>query len=78
MPMRSTPFSTRSEQSFYGEDQSKYLSSRSLNVGAIDIGSNSIHLLVAEVDTLLQSFSIQLAEKATVRLGERDSDNGSL
>jgi exopolyphosphatase / guanosine-5'-triphosphate,3'-diphosphate pyrophosphatase len=47
-------------------------------VAAIDIGTNSIHLLIAEVDEQLRSFSVLLAEKATTRLGERDPDSGDL
>ena len=47
-------------------------------VAAIDIGTNSIHLLVAEVDPELSSFSVVLAEKATTRLGERDPHSGDL
>ncbi|MCP9807826.1 Ppx/GppA family phosphatase [Cyanobium sp. HWJ4-Hawea] len=47
-------------------------------VAAIDIGTNSIHLLVAEVDLELRSFSVVLAEKATTRLGERDPVSGEL
>jgi exopolyphosphatase/guanosine-5'-triphosphate,3'-diphosphate pyrophosphatase len=47
-------------------------------VAAIDIGTNSIHLLIAEVDEGLRSFSVLLAEKATTRLGERDPETGDL
>jgi exopolyphosphatase/guanosine-5'-triphosphate,3'-diphosphate pyrophosphatase len=47
-------------------------------VAAIDIGTNSIHLLIAEVDEQLSSFSVLLAEKATTRLGERDPATGDL
>ena len=47
-------------------------------VAAIDIGTNSIHLLVAEVDPELCSFSVVVAEKATIRLGERDPHTGDL
>ena len=47
-------------------------------VAAIDIGTNSIHLLVAEVDPVLHSFSVLLAEKSTTRLGERDPVTGDL
>jgi exopolyphosphatase/guanosine-5'-triphosphate,3'-diphosphate pyrophosphatase len=47
-------------------------------VAAIDIGTNSIHLLVAEVDVQLSTFSVLLAEKSTTRLGERDPDTGDL
>ena len=38
-------------------------------VAAIDIGTNSTHLLVASVDPFLHTFSIDLAEKSTTRLG---------
>ena len=47
-------------------------------VAAIDIGTNSTHLLVASVDPFLHTFSIDLAEKSTTRLGERDPESGEL
>jgi exopolyphosphatase/guanosine-5'-triphosphate,3'-diphosphate pyrophosphatase len=47
-------------------------------VAAIDIGTNSIHLLIAAVDPALRSFSVVLAEKSTTRLGERDPVSGDL
>jgi exopolyphosphatase/guanosine-5'-triphosphate,3'-diphosphate pyrophosphatase len=47
-------------------------------VAAIDIGTNSIHLLIAAVDPLLHSFSVVLAEKSATRLGERDPETGHL
>ena len=47
-------------------------------VAAIDIGTNSTHLLVAAVDPNLRTFSIVLAEKSTTRLGERDPETGHL
>ncbi len=59
-----------------GLSDSGSLSAR--NVGAIDIGTNSIHLLVASVDPVLHTFSIDLAEKSTTRLGERNSITGEL
>ena len=40
-------------------------------VAAIDIGTNSTHLLVAAVDPELRTFTVVLAEKSTTRLGER-------
>ena len=49
-----------------------------LHVAAIDIGTNSTHLLVASVDPVLHTFSVDLAEKSTTRLGERDPDSGAL
>ena len=47
-------------------------------VGAIDIGTNSTHLLIAAVDPVLRTFSVELAEKSTTRLGERDQESGKL
>ncbi|UPH90977.1 Ppx/GppA phosphatase family protein [Synechococcus sp. NB0720_010] len=47
-------------------------------VAGIDIGTNSIHLLIASVDPELRSFSVLLTEKSTTRLGERDPVSGDL
>ena len=47
-------------------------------IAAIDIGTNSFHLLVAAVDPKLHTFRIIQAEKATTRLGERDPETGEL
>ena len=47
-------------------------------VAAIDIGTNSTHLVVASVDPVLHTFSVELAQKSTTRLGERDPDSGDL
>ena len=40
----------------------------------IDIGTNSTHLLVAEINIELKSFSIKFTDKSTTRLGERDEE----
>ncbi len=48
------------------------------HIAAIDIGTNSTHLLIALVDTSLNTFSVEHAEKSTTRLGEKDSDSGEL
>ncbi|WP_250397380.1 Ppx/GppA phosphatase family protein [Synechococcus sp. MU1651] len=47
-------------------------------IAAIDIGTNSFHLLVAAVDPKLRTFRIIQAEKATTRLGDRDPETGEL
>ena len=47
-------------------------------IGTIDIGTNSTHLLIAKLDQTLNTFSIELAEKSTTRLGERDPETGEL
>ncbi len=47
-------------------------------VATIDIGTNSTHLLIAKLERKLNTFSIELAEKSTTRLGERDPITGEL
>jgi exopolyphosphatase / guanosine-5'-triphosphate,3'-diphosphate pyrophosphatase len=47
-------------------------------VAAIDIGTNSIHLLIAAIDPELRSFRVVQAEKSNTRLGERDPETGEL
>tara|TARA_Y100001968_G_scaffold330429_1_gene382294 strand:+ start:1667 stop:3304 length:1638 start_codon:yes stop_codon:yes gene_type:complete len=47
-------------------------------LAAIDIGTNSTHLLIAAVNTKLKTFSIELAEKSNTRLGEKDPLTGDL
>ena len=43
-------------------------------VASIDIGTNSTHLLIAQINLELKSFSIKFTEKSTTRLGERDEE----
>ncbi|WP_413682826.1 Ppx/GppA phosphatase family protein [Prochlorococcus sp. MIT 1011] len=57
-----------------GENQDTEL----CRIATIDIGTNSTHLLIAKVEPKLNTFSIELAEKSTTRLGERDPDTGEL
>ncbi|ELS05159.1 exopolyphosphatase [Xenococcus sp. PCC 7305] len=47
-------------------------------IAAIDIGTNSVHMVVVEVDPKLPAFHIIAKEKDTVRLGDRDPDTGNL
>ncbi|HHP7232673.1 MAG TPA: HD domain-containing protein [Xenococcaceae cyanobacterium] len=47
-------------------------------IAAIDIGTNSIHMVVVEIDTSLPAFHIIAKEKDTVRLGDRDPKTGNL
>lgn len=47
-------------------------------IAAIDVGTNSIHMVVVRVQTSLPSFSIITTEKTTVRLGERCAQTGKL
>ena len=49
-----------------------------VRVAAIDIGSNSIHMVLAAVNQRLRSFSVVITEKTSVRLGERDPETGHL
>jgi exopolyphosphatase/guanosine-5'-triphosphate,3'-diphosphate pyrophosphatase len=53
-------------------------SSDKIILGAIDIGTNSIHMVIVEIDPQLATFSIIAKEKNTVRLGERDRKTGKL
>lgn len=47
-------------------------------LAAIDVGTNSIHMVVVRVQPSLPTFSIIAREKATVRLGDRCKDTGNL
>ena len=47
-------------------------------LAAIDIGTNSIHMVLAMVDPQLRSFSVVLTEKYAARLGDRDQTTGEL
>jgi exopolyphosphatase/guanosine-5'-triphosphate,3'-diphosphate pyrophosphatase len=47
-------------------------------LGAIDIGTNSIHMVVVKIKPQFPSFSIIAKEKDTVRLGDRDLKTGKL
>ncbi len=47
-------------------------------LAAIDIGTNSVHMVVVKVDPTLPAFTIIAREKDTVRLGERDAKTGNL
>jgi exopolyphosphatase / guanosine-5'-triphosphate,3'-diphosphate pyrophosphatase len=47
-------------------------------LAAIDIGTNSVHMVVVRINPELPAFNIVDAEKSTVRLGERCSQTGNL
>ncbi|OKH21228.1 exopolyphosphatase [Hydrococcus rivularis NIES-593] len=47
-------------------------------LAAIDIGTNSIHMVVVQIDPILAAFTIIAKEKDTVRLGDRDAKTGNL
>ncbi len=53
-------------------------SDRQSMIAAIDIGTNSIHMVIVKIEPDLPSFSIIAKEKDTVRLGERDPKTGDL
>ncbi len=52
--------------------------SRDRILAAIDVGTNSIHLVIVKIQPDLPSFSIIAKEKDTVRLGDRDHETGRL
>ena len=47
-------------------------------IAAIDIGTNSIHMVIVKVDPSLPAFTVIAKEKDTVRLGDRDPATGRL
>jgi exopolyphosphatase/guanosine-5'-triphosphate,3'-diphosphate pyrophosphatase len=47
-------------------------------LAAIDIGTNSIHMVVVRIEPRLPAFTIIAKEKDTVRLGDRDPKTGDL
>lgn len=47
-------------------------------ISAIDIGTNSIHIVIVKIDPSLPAFNIVAREKDTVRLGDRDPKTGDL
>ena len=47
-------------------------------LAAIDIGTNSIHMVIVRIEPTLPTFTIIAREKETVRLGERDPKTGDL
>ncbi|NER39007.1 MAG: Ppx/GppA family phosphatase [Oscillatoria sp. SIO1A7] len=47
-------------------------------IAAIDMGTNSLHMVVVRINPTLPAFTIIDREKDTVRLGERDSATGKL
>ncbi|MDS3861980.1 Ppx/GppA phosphatase family protein [Thermosynechococcaceae cyanobacterium BACA0444] len=47
-------------------------------LAAIDVGTNSIHMVVVDINPTLPSFKIIAAQKDTVRLGERCEQTGQL
>ena len=50
------------------------LQEKDISVASIDIGTNSTHLLIADINSDLKSFSIKFTDKSTTRLGERDEE----
>lgn len=53
-------------------------SSKDRILAAIDVGTNSVHMVVVRVQPAFPAFSIIAREKETVRLGDRDKDTGKL
>ena len=47
-------------------------------LAAIDVGTNSIHMVIVQIKTSIPSFTVIESEKTTVRLGERCAQTGNL
>ena len=56
------------------QNNSTNITDKDLCVASIDIGTNSTHLLISQINSDLKSFTIEFTEKSTTRLGERDDD----
>ena len=56
------------------QSKSSISNQKDIFVASIDIGTNSTHLLIAQINLELKSFSIKFTEKSTTRLGERDEE----
>ena len=77
-PFLETAMDQNSRQLNHEMSESSPSAQRLRKIAAIDVGTNSTHMLVASVDASLRTFSIELAEKSTTRLGEKDPDTGQL
>ncbi|MEB3209854.1 MAG: Ppx/GppA phosphatase family protein [Leptolyngbyaceae bacterium] len=73
-----TPENQQPSPQAYPMNSSPESPKHSRTMAAIDVGTNSIHLVVAQIDPSLPAFNIVAREKDTVRLGERDPDTGCL
>ena len=47
---------------------------KDIYVASIDIGTNSTHLLIAEINRDLKTFELKFTDKSTTRLGERNEE----
>ncbi|GAX43336.1 Ppx/GppA phosphatase [Tolypothrix sp. NIES-4075] len=47
-------------------------------IAAIDLGTNSLHMVIVQIEPTLPAFSIIAKEKETVRLGDRNTKTGEL
>lgn len=47
-------------------------------IAAIDLGTNSLHMVIVQINASLPAFTIIEREKETVRLGDRDLKTGNL
>jgi exopolyphosphatase / guanosine-5'-triphosphate,3'-diphosphate pyrophosphatase len=47
-------------------------------LAAIDVGTNSIHMVIVQIQPSIPAFTIIGREKSTVRLGDRDKTTGDL
>lgn len=62
----------------FPESRQDVLKTRDSILAAIDVGTNSIHMVVAKIQPTIPAFTIIAREKSTVRLGDRDPETGDL
>ena len=73
-----SPSTDSLQESRFLTAQDKNLDRQDLVLAAIDIGTNSVHMVVVNIDASLPSFNIIGKEKETVRLGEFCEATGNL
>lgn len=76
--LASTEESAHTPVSLKLEHRLKEAGSQEFILAAIDIGTNSVHMVIASIDAALPSFNIIGKEKDTVRLGEFCEGTGKL
>ncbi len=77
-PIDFEPLLIKKKEAFQSQDSRFRNTEGILRLAAIDIGTNSTHLVISSIDPRLNTFSIDLAEKSSTRLGNRNSETGEL
>lgn len=60
------------------ENQANQTMNQNRIIASIDIGTNSLHIVIVKIEPTLPSFTMIAKEKETVRLGDRNLETGEL